>query len=198
MMDVVREHRTDDEQDLEDLVASAQHGDALAFDRLVRAIAGRLLAFASRVLGDRTLAEEAVQEALVRIYRFLPRYESKNFMAWSFTVTHRQCMDLAKRERRNAAAPLQPEYISGAGFAAQGPQRDHADAVDIRTSVDAALARIPQHLRETFLLVGQGLTYEDVAAVLQIPIGTVRSRMHEARRLLRALLATTMNGGAVA
>lgn len=189
MMETARELRPGalSGEELEALALAARDGDARAFDGLVRGVGGRLLAFASRVLGNRALAEEAVQEALVRIYRFLPRYEPKNFLAWSFTVTHRTCMDVAKRERRSAGAePLPPEG---------GVVEDPADAIDVRASVDAALARLPGHLRTTFLLVQQGLSYDDAAQVLEIPIGTVRSRVHEARRLLRAALAETLQGG---
>lgn len=205
MMDTARQTSSEsggspkDSAGLEELAVAARDGDHAAFDRLVRAVSGRMLAFATRVLGDRTLAEEAVQESLVRIYRALPRYQSKNFLSWSFTVTYRQCLDLIKRERRSSGTI--PAGDDQADFwAAHGTSPDHADGIDVRTSVDAALARIPSHLRSTFLLVQQGLSYEDTAAVLDVPIGTVRSRMHEARKMLRALLSSTFHasGGEVA
>lgn len=189
MTDIAYDFLTDVETDnLEALAAAARDGDSDAFDRLIRSVAGRLMAFAYRVLGDRPLAEEAVQDALVRIYRFLPRYKSKNFLAWAFMITHRACLDVIKRERRNPV-PSEPARDR------EPATDDHTDRIDVRASIDAALAAIPEQLRTTFLLVQQGLSYEDVAGILVIPIGTVRSRVHEARRLLRILLSPMINGG---
>lgn len=169
---------------LDALAAAARAGEPGAFDELVRRAGGRMTAYATRVVGDRAVAEEAVQEALVRVYRFLPRYRDGNFIAWALRITHRACMDALKRERRTGAVHEPPAT------------HDPHEATDIRAAVDAALATLPEQLRVTFLLHQQGLAYEDVAAILRVPVGTVRSRLHDARRRLRALLADTIHGGA--
>lgn len=170
---------------LEALVVAARDRRPGAFDALARALAGRLTGFARRLLQDQGLAEEAVQETLVRVYRFLPRYREQNFLAWSFTIAHRACANIARRERRHARL-----HVDSKPYVAAGP--DETDGVDVRMAVEDALSRIPQTFREVFLLHHQGLSYDDVAAILGVPVGTVRSRLFRAREALRAQLTTVL------
>lgn len=173
------------EGELERLALAAREGSAAQFDELVRRIRPRLVAFAGRVLSDRGLAEEAAQETLVRLYRFLPQYRSGNFTGWCFAIAHNACLDVARRERRAARAhAIEPDG-----------RPDPIEAVDVRRAVEEALDRLPRKLRMTFLLLQQGLAYADVARVLRCPVGTVRSRVHEARRRLREMLVHVVRPG---
>lgn len=175
----------DDAAALEALACSARDGATGAFDMLARRLSRRLMAVAYRTLGDRPLAEEAVQEAMMRIYRALPRYREGNVLGWSFMILHRTCADLRKRERKHRHA----EVIDVASDA------DPIAAVDLRTTVEQAVACLPRHLCETFVLHQQGLAYDDIAGVLEVPVGTVRSRLHEARRVLRVMLGDALRKG---
>lgn len=174
----------DEREELEALAAAARAEEPGAFDRLARVLSRRMMAFAWRSLQSPSLAEEAVQESLVRIYRFLHTYEERNFLAWCFTITHRVCCDLTKRERRQTR--LQVLDVIG--------EPDMLETIHTRAALEQALAKLPEHLRTTFLLRQQGLRYEDVAKALDIRIGTVRSRLHETRRVLRAALVRSSDG----
>ncbi|MBI4728111.1 MAG: RNA polymerase sigma factor [Acidobacteria bacterium] len=153
----------------------------------MRRLRPRITGFAIRVLGDRSLAEDAAQETFVRLFRFLPRYRPvpgrrDGFTAWCFQIAHNACLDVAGRERRAARA-------------LEAPPRAPADPIeraDVRRAIEEALARLPEPLLRTFLLRQQGLTYEDVAKVLAVPVGTVRSRLHEARMRLREMLSRSL------
>lgn len=170
---------------IEQLALAAREGVPGAFDRLVRSLTPRVVGFAGGVLRDRGLAEEAAQETFVRLYRFLPTYRSENFIAWCFAITHNVCRDLLRREQRAArSARIEPDRTP-----------DLMEAADVRRAVEDALDRLPQILRTTFLLHQQGLQYRDVAEVLGCPVGTVRSRLHEARRQLRRMLIHVLRLG---
>lgn len=164
---------------LEATAAAAKERKPGAFDALAARIAPRLMAYADGILRDRGLAEEAVQEALIRVYRFLPSYHEKNFLAWCLTITNRACSNLIRRERRHSKLRL---VVRG------GESADPTHAVGSRLAIEAALASLPVQLRQTFLLHEQGLSYEEVGAVLDIAVGTVRSRLFRARDALRASL----------
>jgi RNA polymerase sigma-70 factor (ECF subfamily) len=154
-----------------------------AFDELVQHVSKRILAVARQMLRDPGLAEEALQESLVRIYRFLPTYSGGSFLAWYLTLTNRVCVDLLRREQRQA--PLR---------AVDPPAEfDPTEASDVRAVVEQALREVPPDLRSTFVLRQQGLSYADIAAVLGVPVGTVRSRLFEARRLLRQRLGVVFD-----
>ncbi|HEX9694829.1 MAG TPA: RNA polymerase sigma factor [Actinomycetota bacterium] len=165
----------------ESLAAAARERRPGAFDALVRHLADRLTGYAIGIVRDRRLAEEAVQEAFIRMYRFLPAYEENNVVAWSFTITHRACSNLLRRERRHAR--LRQVALPSA-------VPDPAHAVDRRIALQAAMDQLPEHHRQAFLLHAQGLSYVEIAGVLGVPIGTVRSRLFRARDALRAHLRT--------
>lgn len=170
---------------VEALAAAAREGVPGAFDELVRTLMPRVLGFATGVLHDRGLAEEAAQETFVRLYRFLPTYRTENFVAWCFAITHNVCRDLLRREQRAArAAQIEPDRFP-----------DPIEAADVRRTVQDAVDRLPEVLRTTFLLHQQGLAYRDLAAILGCPLGTVRSRLHEARRRLRRSLIQLLRPG---
>lgn len=171
--------------ELEQLAAAAQAGDPGAFDRLASVVSGRLLAYARGTLRDRQLAEEAVQEALTRIYRFLDRYQQGSFLAWSMQIARNVCVDVATREGRHrhlrAVAPDADIADPASG--------DEHRTVEARLRIEQALQTLTETHRTAFLLTVQGLRYEEIARITGVPIGTVRSRLFHAREQLRAQLA---------
>lgn len=160
------------------LILAARTGADGTFDALAEHISGRLMAFSRQMGLSNALAEDAVQETLLRVYRFLPNFSGGSFMAWCFRINNRVCCDLLRLERRQSAVPS-PTVET----------HDPIDASDIRTVVERALRAVPEERRVAFLLRQQGLAYVDIATILRVPVGTVRSRLHEARRQLRDLLS---------
>lgn len=163
--------------ELDELATIARGGDRAARDLLFVRLAPRVLAFARAQLPNTSLWEDATQEALARIFGALGRFEDGNFLAWALTITRNSCIDVVRSEQRHARRV--------------GPEPAPIDAIaisELRTTIEAAVRALPQHLRDTLLLRAQGFRYADIAALLQIPVGTVRSRLHDARATLREQL----------
>jgi len=164
-----------------EMVERAGRGDHDAFEAVVRAGAGRLYAIAYRILRDADLANDALQEALVKVWDDLPALRDPDrFDAWAARITCRCCYRLAKRERRFALpAPAEPERDTTA-FVTQVADRDEMERGFRRLS--------PEHRAVLVLHYYLGLTLGEIADTLDISPGTVGSRLHYAMRSLRAAL----------
>ena len=171
-------------EELEALAARAKGGDAAAFDALATVVSGRLLAFARGTLRDTQLAEEAVQEALTRIYRFLDKYQQGSFLAWSMQIVRNACMDVAVREGKHRHLRV----VAPDEDVANPATSDGAGTIEARIRIEQALATLTETHRTAFLLTVQGLRYEEIARICGVPVGTVRSRLFNARVQLRAQL----------
>ncbi len=179
-MDRTREQRLD-----EYLVASARIGDRKAFDLLARRWGRKLLAHAWRLTGDVDLAREAAQDGWVEIVRGLGRLrDERAFPAWAFQIVTRRCARQIGRVRRdrdlNAAAAIEP------AIEAEAPEGvDPAASARLRT----ALAALPEAQRAAVgLFYLEDLSVAEVAVALNVPAGTVKTRLMHARRTLRAVL----------
>jgi RNA polymerase sigma-70 factor, ECF subfamily len=164
-----------------EMVERAGRGDHDAFEAVVRASAGRLYAIAYRILRDADLANDALQEALVKVWDDLPALRDPDrFDAWAARITCRCCYRLAKRERRFALpAPAEPERDTTA-FVARVADQDEMERGFRRLS--------PEHRAVLVLHYYLGLTLGEIADTLDISPGTVGSRLHYAMRSLRAAL----------
>ncbi len=131
--------------------------------------------------GCQAEAEDLAQEALVAAFLSLPRFAGRaKVTTWLHAVTIRTWRNRNAR-RRPENLPLEE---------ADGAQPDPMEARLTRLSVEAALATLPEDLREAFVLVkGEGLTHREAAALLGIPQGTVQARVHDAARRLRLILS---------
>ena len=165
------------------LVERARAGDEEAFASLARAAGDRLLAIAFRILRDLGLAEDAVQQTLVLAWRELPSLRDLDrFDAWLRRLLVNACYREARR-RRNWAGnvrflPIEP---SAAGD-------DHGSVLD-RDQLERGFRRLPPEQRAVFVFHHYlGLTLQEVAAELGVPLGTVKSRLHYATNSLRAAL----------
>jgi len=167
------------------LVASARIGDRRAFDLLARRWQGKLAAHAWRLTGDLDLASEAAQEGWIEIVRGLGRLrDERAFPAWAYQIVSRRC---ARRIKR-----LQQDRALAAAAAAEpaetlvGPVEGDAPAMDrLRT----ALAGLPPEQRAAIgLFYLEDLGVAEVAIALNVPAGTVKTRLMHARRKLRAAL----------
>ena len=166
---------------LRDLVEQAGRGDHEAFEAVVHASAGRLYAIAYRILRDADLANDALQEALVKVWDDLPALRDPDrYDAWAARITCRCCYRLAKHERHFALPmPRQPEPDTTA-FVGEVADQDEMERGFRHLS--------PEHRAVLVLHYYLGLTLGEIADTLDISPGTVGSRLHYAVRSLRAAL----------
>lgn len=169
-------------------------GDEQALAALYDRWASPLLSFIERMCGDRATAEDVVQEVFLRVWRAAPRYQpTAKYSTWLFQVARNAWLNERERQVRRPV-PVDFEAPDAAPSALPAPSAPAGEspaktALDRELSerIDGAVARLPERLREVWLLgAQQGLPYQDVAAALEIPVGTVKSRMFQAVRLLRA------------
>jgi RNA polymerase sigma-70 factor (ECF subfamily) len=147
--------------------------------------------YAHALLGDRARAEDLVQDCLERAWsRFHLWREGSNLRTWLFTIMHNLHANAARTaSRRPQTVPMDESSIVAPTRAAQ------EDGLEL-ASIESALASLSEDQRQVILLVGlEEMSYQEAAAVLGVPIGTVMSRLHRGRERLRQLL-TGAGGGA--
>ena len=176
-----------------DLVEQAQRGDREAFAILARTRGDTLFGVARRILRDVGLAEDAVQQTLVIAWRELPRLRDPDrFDAWLQRMLVHACYSEARRKRAWSAnirvlpvnGPTAPDEL--------------ASLVD-RDEVERGFRRLPPDQRAILVLHHYlGLDSNEIGEVLEIPVGTARSRLHYAHRAMRALLEADARPTAVA
>jgi RNA polymerase sigma factor (sigma-70 family) len=174
-----------DEQVLEAVGRGDDDALGVLYDRFGR-LAYRL---AFRILRDRALAEDAVQEAFLAVWRSADAYKRERAKpsTWILTVVHRRAVDLVRREQVRRGEPLEvaPEP-------SVGPVDEDAVRRDRRAAVQAALTELPGEQRQALELAYYGgLTQSELAERLGVPLGTVKSRMFAGLGRLRELLAET-------
>ena len=168
--------------DLE-LVERARRGDRAAFGLLATGIAPRFLAVSRRILRDIDLAEDATQRALVSIWRDLPQlHDPARFDAWSYRLLVRACYAEGQRSRRWAPnlRILPVDEPAGGGGLDDVIARDQLERAIQRLSVDHRTVLVLHHYAD--------IPLDRVAQILEIPVGTVYSRLHHAMRAMRAAL----------
>jgi RNA polymerase sigma-70 factor (ECF subfamily) len=168
------------------LLRRIRDGDRRAFRDLTEHLAPAALAVATRVTANRDIAEEAVQEAFVDVWRQCERYDARRggLRQWVLGVVHHKAVDAVRRERAvGAASKKGPDLVSP-------PDPEEAGvASDRRTRVRRAVEQLPPAQREAIMLAYfGGLTYREVSKQLSIPEGTAKSRLRDGLMNLRGLL----------
>jgi RNA polymerase sigma-70 factor, ECF subfamily len=165
------------------LVVRAQHGDEEAFASLAVACGDRLHAVAHRILRDTNLAEDATQQTLLTIWRTLPKLrDPARFDAWSYRLLVNACfVEGRRRNHWSVNLRLRPSDEPAVGEDLSGVvDRDQLERGFQRLSIDHRAVVVLHHYL--------GLSHDGVAESLGIPVGTVRSRLHNAMRAMRAAL----------
>jgi RNA polymerase sigma-70 factor, ECF subfamily len=173
------------------LAALAATGDRAALELLLERHVDRVHAVCRRILLHPEDALDATQEALIAIARGISRFDGRAaFTTWMYRVATNAALDeLRRRRRRPAPVEELPEPAT--------PLRGIEDPVDARLDVDAALARLPEEFRVAVVLRDLcDLDYAEIAAVLEVPPGTVRSRIARGRAALAELLGNPTPGPA--
>jgi RNA polymerase sigma-70 factor, ECF subfamily len=184
------------------VVAAFLGGNKRAFNELVERYQTRLLNFVYRTTGDRERAEDLVQETFIRIYRHLHRFDqSKKFSTWAYTIAS----NLAKNELRNRSRnPLVLfQALKKSWDADQRPLEweDNTYRPDdlfrkrhLRQMVESAVAELPEHHRNVFVLREmEGKTYEEIAEITGCNLGTVKSRLNRARNNFAQIIAPLLD-----
>lgn len=167
------------------LITRSRAGDREAYDLLVGAYQDRIYHVAFRVTGNREDAWDAAQDAFIRAFQGLRSFRREaGFGTWLHRIAVNAALDIVRRRPRTA-----PE-VDALPWTASGDPADEAVRADVQRRVHAAISSLPPEQRTAVVLRDlAGCSYEEVARVLQIPIGTVRSRLSRGRETLRAHLA---------
>lgn len=201
-----REIRTQSEslKDLDDsaLVACFLAGERRAFTELAERYHVRLLNFIYRTIGDRDRAEDLVQETFIRVYRHLHRFDqSRKFSTWAYTIAG----NLAKNELRNRSRnPLVLFQTIKKNWDADHRPLEWEDNTyrpddlfrkrHLKELVEKAVAQLPEHHRVVFVLREmEGKTYEEIAEITGVNLGTVKSRLNRARNNFAQLMAPLLD-----
>lgn len=165
------------------LVERAQHGDREAYEQLARGAARRLFLIASRILRDTHAAEDVVQQTLVAIWQDLPSLrDPERFDAWAYRLVVRGCRAQGRRDRRRGiqVVDLSVELATARDDFAEVVQRDQLGRAFDQLSRDQRTVVVLHHL--------MGLSLGEIAEILDVPYGTVGSRLHHALRAMRAAI----------
>ncbi len=180
------------------LIHAAQQGDLESFNKLVLAYQDLVFQRAFWIMHAVESADDAAQEAFIKAYRNLSRFQSGSFRAWILRIVTNTCYDELRRRKRSRTV----------SFIQQAPDGGETDLLDVLYDPDSSIEKtldqleliadlsdlinkLPEDFRETVILVDiLELTYEEAASVLGVPMGTLKSRLARARLRLRKLITT--------
>jgi RNA polymerase sigma factor (sigma-70 family) len=173
--------------------AAAAAGDAAwtppSWEQVVQEHSARVYRLAYRLTGNRHDAEDLTQEVFVRVFRSLSSYTPGTFEGWLHRITTNLFLDQVRRKQRIRFDALPEDAGDRLAGSDPGPERawEHNN---LDHDVQAALDTLPPEFRAAVVLCDiEGLSYEEIAATLDVKLGTVRSRIHRGRAALRQALA---------
>jgi RNA polymerase sigma-70 factor (ECF subfamily) len=167
------------------LARRAAAGQAEAWDELIELYGRRIYNVAFQFAGSREEAEDLTQEIFLKLYQNLRRYRGDvPLVAWSLRLSRNLCIDLYRRSRREKRSTFVSEAVLEYLPSADDPQLDTQRRQQLG-AVYEGLDRLPEELAEVVVLADlQGWTLEETASYLEAPIGTIKSRLHRARKRL--------------
>lgn len=172
-------------------IARAQNGDRQAFGELVYHYREGVINVVYRMCGDANLAEDAAQEAFIRAWQHLPRYQPRSpFRNWLYRIATNVALDVLRRERESTNIE-DVSLVASSGNPEVAVERNER-AERVRKAV---LALAPASRAVLILREYEGLSYKEIAETLDIPVGTVMSRLNYARTQLRETLKVYVEGG---
>lgn len=168
------------------LISRAQRGDRGAYGELVRLYHAGVINVVYRLCGDARLAEDAAQEAFIRGWLHLPSYNPRSSLRnWLYQIAVNAALDTLRKETK-----VSPNALEDLPLAASDPGPEAAVIqAEQRTQVQRAILALPPSSRVVLVLREyEGLSYQEIASALEIPIGTVMSRLNFARSRLKEIL----------
>lgn len=174
-----------------DLLTRVVEGDHDAFTTLMHRHEDRVFAVCLRIMGNRTSALDATQETFLTLYRKANQYRATAAVGtWLYRIAVNTCYDLLRKEKRRPSEAM-PSYLDPADPRAQ----DQYTSIELRPSVEAALATLTADFRAVIILSDiEGMGLPEVAEALEVPLGTVKSRLFRARRQLAVFLGNLSDG----
>jgi RNA polymerase sigma-70 factor (ECF subfamily) len=158
------------------------------WDEIVRDHSARVYRLAFRLTGNRHDAEDLTQEVFVRVFKALPTFRPGTLEGWMHRITTNLFLDLARRRRRIRFDALPLDFSDKTPGPTPSPDLELARDL-FEPDIEAALAQLPPVYRAAVVLCDvEGLTYEEIARALDVKLGTVRSRIHRGRSMLRKAL----------
>jgi len=184
-----------DESD-EQLMLNAGQGDRNAFDELVRRYSSRMVNVAYQVLGDRELAEDVAQETFLRAYKSAARYRQiSKFSTWLYTIALNLCRnELRRRKFKTYSLEGMAERDEDSKIRIDIPDEKTQPDLDMErkeagTLVRQAVEKLPEKFKTPLVLRDiQELTYEEISEILNLPEGTVKSRINRGRMRVKEIL----------
>lgn len=182
------------------LVKRAQKGDTRAFDLLVLKYQGRIAALVSRYVSDSAEVEDVTQEAFIKAFRALPKFRGDSaFYTWLYRIASNAAKNylVAKGRRPTADADVDDAEYFDEGDALRDAESPESQLMgdELAQVVHDALERLPDELRTALTLREfEGLSYEEIAEVMECPVGTVRSRIFRARDAVDARVKAQLAG----
>ncbi len=167
----------------QDLAAQIRQGSAGAFERLYQSQGARLKSIAYHLLGNRPDAEDAVQETFLKVYRSIGTYHGQAaFSSWVYRILVNTCTDVRRGRKRRAEEP-------------DNQQRGRESSVALKIALERALVELNPKHRTVFLLAEvEGLKHSEIAEILEIPEGTSKNWLFEAKQALKRALARREKG----
>jgi RNA polymerase sigma-70 factor (ECF subfamily) len=176
----------------EELLSLFRQGASEAFGALVRRYEGELYGYLRRYLGDRDLADDVFQNTFVQLYTKIHQYEpGRPVRPWLYAIATNQAIDALRRQNRHQSIRLNTESEDAANgdvphlltiLESRGPgPLEQLQGEERRQLIRASVDKLPDFLKQVVILAYyQGLKYKDIAAIMDIPVGTVKSRLHTA------------------
>ena len=183
------------------LVAQVKKGDSRAFDMLVLKYQHRIMALISRYVHDADEVQDVAQEAFIKAYKAVPRFRGDSaFYTWMYRIAINTAKNhLVSRSRRPPGTDVEledAEYYEGGGALRELENPENAlFGNELKEVVEAAIGNLPDDLRTAVTLREfDGLSYEDIADIMDCPVGTVRSRIFRAREAIDKQVREQLDG----
>jgi RNA polymerase sigma-70 factor (ECF subfamily) len=179
--------------DEKQLVAAARQGDLASFNQLVLKYQSLAYNVAYRLLGEPDAAADATQDAFLKAYKALNKFRGQSFQAWLLRIVTNTCYDVLRAAKRRPTSNLDdvllnPEHTWRLTDPGERPD-EQVERQELALVLQWALAQLPPEQRTVVILSDvQGLTYDEIAEVMDTSLGTVKSRLSRARGKLRLLL----------
>jgi RNA polymerase sigma-70 factor (ECF subfamily) len=190
IVDVGQAAPADPDEPDDSLVRLARDGDRGALEELFRRHSSVAYRVAVRLLGHEHDARDAVQDGLLKAYDGLAAFDGRSgFRTWLLRIVTNAALDLGRKRRRRPVLRLTDPELSGDEPAVESDPSLGLRREDLQIVLEAALDRLSPEKRAAFVLFAEaGCTYKEIAAMKNKPIGTIMSRIHEARRKLQEYL----------